>query len=219
MTAPIDPIPPAAPSKHPFQIRGITPWIGSTLVVLFVLALLRTCAPLRNVLLPSRQPSISHSIVVQQVEAVSKLVTSEVTLRDVVTYEDTWMRSTKRSVVLVTGKVLVGFNLQSANVDIDHATKRITVKLPRARVLAIDIMKLETFDERRGLWNPFTPTDRDAIYSVARAQLQKAVMEMNAVPHANESAKQMLERLLSTDGYTVEVEFSAPSPLEKRATG
>ena len=199
--------------------QTLAPWLASALVVIFVLGMLRTCTSLRDVLLPTHQASITQSVVVQQVEAVSKLVSSEVTLRDVVTYEDTWLGSTKRTIVLVTGKVLIGFNMQSADVRIDHGERRITVRLPRARVLATDIVKLETYDERRGLWNPFAPTDRDAIYSVARAQLQKTVMDMNAIAHANESAKSMLERLLARDGYTVHVDFAAPSPLEQRRAG
>ena len=200
-------------------LGALRPWIVPVVFLIVALSILRTCTSLRDALLPTREASVTHSVVVQQVEAVAKLVSSEVTLRDVVTYEDTWMGSTKRSIVLVTGKVLVGFNMHSAKVDLDDRAKRITVHLPRARVLAVDIQKLETFDERRGLWNPFTPTDRDAIYSMARAQLNKAVLDLNSVPHANESAKQMLERLLAKDGYTVEVNFSSPSPLERKDPG
>src|SRR5687768_14716305 len=182
MTAPP---PPPAPRSRFGPIGKLRPWLIPVTFIVVSLAMLRTCVSLRDALLPGRSTSVTHSVVVQQVEAVAKLVSSEVTLRDVVTYEDTWMGSTKRSVVLVTGKVLVGFNMQSAKVDLDDRAKRITVHLPRARVIAVDIQKLETFDERRGLWNPFTPTDRDAIYSMARAQLNKAVLDLNAVPHAN----------------------------------
>ena len=216
MTAPP---PDPRPSRLSRPLERLRPWIVPATVVIVAFAMLRTCGSLRDALLPTRAPSVTHSVVVQQVEAVAKLVSSEVTLRDVVTYEDTWMGSTKRSVVLVTGKVLVGFNMQSAKVDLDDRAKRITVHLPRARVIAVDIQKLETFDERRGLWNPFTPTDRDAIYSMARAQLNKAVLDLNAIPHANESAKQMLERLLAKDGYTVEVDVASPSPLERKDPG
>src|SRR5665213_1134733 len=41
--------------------------------------------------------NVSHDVVVSQLRAVAKLVSSEATVRDVVTYENTWYGSTKRS--------------------------------------------------------------------------------------------------------------------------
>jgi len=58
--------------------------------------------------LPPNSTTVSHSVVVERVQKVAKLVSSETTLRDVIIYEDTWYGSTKRSLVVVTGKVLAG---------------------------------------------------------------------------------------------------------------
>src|SRR5687767_13648786 len=97
MTAP----PPRKPTHALLAGLGaLRPWIVPAVFIVIALSMLRTCASLRDALLPTREASVTHSVVVQQVEAVAKLVSSEVTLRDVVTYEDTWMGSTKRSVVL-----------------------------------------------------------------------------------------------------------------------
>ena len=65
---------------------------------------------------------------------------------------------------------------------------------------------LKTYDERAGLWNPFRPEDRDAIQRQVRAQLERAGTELGVVEHANRSAKTLLETLLATDGYTVDVQ-------------
>ena len=62
-----------------------------------------------------------------------------------------------------------------------------------------------TYDERGGLWNPFTPADRDAIQRQVRSQLERAGNELGVAEHANRSAKTLLETLLATDGYTVDV--------------
>jgi hypothetical protein len=53
--------------------------------------------------LVNNQTNITHSLVVEKVQSVAKLVSSETTLRDVVVYEDSWYGSTKRSLVVVTG--------------------------------------------------------------------------------------------------------------------
>jgi Protein of unknown function (DUF4230) len=157
---------------------------------------------------PRGTPRVTQDIVVEKVQAVSKLVSSETTVRDVVVYENTWLNSTKRSLVVVTGKVNAGIDLsKGADVQIDDQAKRITVTLPPAEVLGVEITNLRTYDERAGLWNPFTPADRDAIYRRVRAQLVRTGQELGVVQHANESARMLLQTLLATDGYTVDVTF------------
>ncbi|HTD60010.1 MAG TPA: DUF4230 domain-containing protein, partial [Gemmatimonadaceae bacterium] len=64
---------------------------------------------------PSRaQPRISDQVVIERVQAVAKLVSSETFIRDVVTYQNTWMGSTKKSLVVATGKVLAGVVIDSS---------------------------------------------------------------------------------------------------------
>ncbi|MBI1764146.1 MAG: DUF4230 domain-containing protein [Acidobacteria bacterium] len=160
--------------------------------------------PFRN------QTNITHSLVLEKVQAVAKLVSSESTMRDVVIYEDTWLGSTKRSLVVVTARVLAGINLQTgADVRIDEAARKISITLPPATLLATDVSEMKTYDEQRGLWNPFEPADRDKIYQQARQQFQDAAQQAKLTEHANQSAKQMLEAMFSRDGFTAEVLFKA----------
>ena len=88
------------------------------------------------------------------------------------------------------------------------ATKTIAVTLPKAEILGVEITDMRTYDERGGLWNPFTPQDRDAIIRLARVQLGRSAYDMKILEHAESSAQELLERLLSTDGYTAHVEFA-----------
>jgi hypothetical protein len=157
--------------------------------------------------------TLSQEMVVEQVRAVAKLVSSEMTVRDVVTYENTRYGSTKRALIVVTGKILAGIDLErGTEVRIDSSRKHITIIMPEAQVLAVDIVQLRTYDEQRGLWNPFQPEDRDAIYQNVRRQLHRAAADMGIVQRANVSAARMLETMFSVDGYTTEVRFGAPAP-------
>ena len=150
--------------------------------------------------------TISHDVVVQQVKAVAKLVSSEATVRDVIVYENTWYGSTKRSLVVVTGRLLAGIDLRdSPDVTIDHASRKITIRIPPAKLIAVEIRDMHTYDERGGLWNPFTREDRDAIQRQARAQLLAVGSQLDLLRHANESAVEMLRMLLAKDGYSVDV--------------
>jgi hypothetical protein len=162
----------------------------------------------RGILAPRGETSISQSVVVEQMRAVAKLVSSETGVRDVVVYQNRRLGSTKRSLVVVTGKVLAGIDLdQGTQIDIDHETHQVRIGLPRARVLGVEITQLRTYDERNGLWNPFRPEDRDTIYQLARDQLTHSAAELGVTAHAEESARRMLSALIHPEGYTVQVTF------------
>lgn len=149
---------------------------------------------------------VTHDVVVSQMRAVAKLVSSEATVRDVVVYENTWYGSTKRSLVIVTGRLMAGIDLgDKPEVSIDHGKKRVVIRIPPAKLIGMEITDMRTYDERGGLWNPFRPADRDAIQRQARAQLSAAGQQVDLLRHANESAVQMLRMLLARDGYTVDV--------------
>lgn len=163
----------------------------------------------RGLLAGPGETTVTHGVVVEQTRAVAKLVSSETSVRDVVVYQNRRLGSTKRSLVVVTGKVLAGLDLdEGTNVDIDHAAQRVTIVLPPAKVLGVEVTQLRTYDERSGLWNPFRPEDRDTIYQLARDQLVAAAGELGVAAHAEESARRMLGALIDPEGYTVEVRFS-----------
>jgi hypothetical protein len=160
-------------------------------------------------LLPGRSATtLDHAVVVERTQAVARLVTSETTVRDVVVYQNRLLGSTKRSLVVVTGKVLSGFDLdRGTEVKVDHEAKVVQVVLPPAAVLAVEVTELKTYDEQRGLWNPFRPADRDTIFRLAREQLVKSAGEIELTRHTEESARRLLQALVSADGYTTAVAF------------
>lgn len=163
--------------------------------------------------------TITHDLVVDRMKEVAKLVSSETTVRDVVIYQNTWLGSTKRTLVVVTGRLLAGINLgANPSVRIDDRTKRIAIELPPAELLGVEVLDLKTYDESAGLWNPFSPADRDSVQKQVRAQLIKAGSETELLDHANRSAVQLLRTLLAQDGYTVEVTIRGqpkPSGIDK----
>ena len=155
------------------------------------------------------ETTVSQSVIVEQTRAVARLVTSETTLRDVVAYENRRFGSTKRSLVVVTGKVLTGFDLdRGTEVTVDRPSARIRITLPPPEVMAVEITELRTYDEARGLWNPFRPADRDTIFALARRQLTEAAGQADLAGHAQESARRLLEAMVHADGFTTEVRFA-----------
>lgn len=163
--------------------------------------------------------TVSQAVVVEQTRAVARLVTSETVLRDVVVYENRRLGSTKRSLVVVTGKVLTGFDLdRGTEVTVDQLSRRIRITLPPPGVMGVEITGMKTYDEARGLWNPFQPADRDSIFALARRQLVTAAGEVELARHAEESARRLLQAMIQADGYITEIEFGGPptrAPVER----
>jgi Protein of unknown function (DUF4230) len=155
---------------------------------------------------PPEPPRITQALVVERLQTVAKLVASEMTLRDVVTYQQTRFGSTKRALLVVTGRVSAGIDLEhGSNVSIDSVTRTITVTLPPAQVLGVDVLDVTTYDERAGLLNPFRPEDRDAMHRLVREKLVSAAQESGILVHADRSADRALTALLTQDGYTVKI--------------
>ena len=155
---------------------------------------------------PPAPPTITHQAVVDRLREVAKLVSVEMTLRDVVTYEQTQYRSTKRALLVVTARVSAGIDLAAdTDVQIDSAEKRIIVSLPPAQILGVDVLDVTTYDERAGLWNPFRAEDRDAIQRRVRTHMISTAEQSGILKHADESASKILVGLLARDGYTVEI--------------
>src|SRR5689334_5879247 len=159
-------------------------------------------------LLPSPEPPrVTHDLVVQQLQDVAKLVSTEMTIRDVVVYDASRYGFTKRALLVVTGKVGAGIDLggPATSVRIDDAARRISITLPPARIMNVEVLDVRTYDEHAGLFNPFRPEDRDAIQRQVRHQLYTAGEQSGLLAHADSSAARLLQNLFSRDGYTVNV--------------
>src|SRR5207237_716757 len=100
--------------------------------------------------------------------------------------------------------------------SIDSATKRITISLPPAQIVSVDVVNVTTYDESAGLWNPFTAADRDVIQQRIRSHLLVTARQSGILDHADQSAAKVLTELLTRDGYTVEIKRP---PLQLKPTG
>jgi hypothetical protein len=199
------------------ELRQKLLWGGGVVALLFIaflgLSITRAAAGMFGRFGRSAPPEITQAFVVERLQEVAKLVGTEMVLRDVVVYEQTRFRSTKRALLVVTGKVSAGINLKRATVDIDHAARRIDVSLPPAEVLAVEVLSVTTYDESSGLLNPFTPEDRDVIQQRIRVQLREAAKQSRILEHADLSATRALQGFLKVEGFTLRIQ--RPLTLEQ----
>lgn len=213
MTSPNDESPVAEPSAAtaPAWPRFVRPAIAALLFLLVFLAvrsIVRAFDPFGMRKARAGETAMTQAVIVGKMRTVAQLVTNETTVRDVVTYENRRLGSTKRALVVVTGRILAGIDLdRGTEVAIDHEKRKVRIELPRAGVLAVEITEMRTWDEQNGILNRFRPADRDTIFAIARRQLAENAAETGALAHADTSAKRLLEALVATDGYTTEVVF------------
>ena len=194
---------------NPLDRIGKIAWVA--LLAVLVVALAAAVATRASSLFPKAQsPHVTHDLVLEQLQDVAKLVSTEMTLRDVVVYDASRYGFTKRALLVVTGKVSAGIDIAPAtDVRIDQDAHHITITLPRARVMSVDVLDVRTYDETAGIFNPFRPEDRDAIQRQVRHQLYTAGEQSGLLVHADSAAGQVLKQLLGRDGYTIEIVRSA----------
>jgi hypothetical protein len=188
----------------------LRPWLLPIAATVLVLAVgLGQCSTIGAFISGRKNTTtVTHDLVVDRVRNVAKLVSAEATVRDVLVYRNTWYGSTKQSLVVVTARLLAGIDLQSGTeVKIDEKARRIEIALPHASMLAVEVTDLRTYDEQRGLWNPFRPEDRDRIFRLAREQLARSADQMRLAGRAESSAKEMLETMFGVEGWVAEVRY------------
>lgn len=208
MTAPNDESPVAGPAARRRFLRPAIAALLFLLVFLAVRSIVRAFDPFGFGKARTGETEVTQAVIVGKMRTVAQVVTNETTVRDVVTYENRRLGSTKRALVVVTGRILAGIDLdRGTEVAIDHEERKVRITLPAASVLAVEIIEMRTWDEQSGILNRFRPADRDTIFALARRQLAENAAETGALVHADTSARRLLEALINADGYATEVVF------------
>jgi hypothetical protein len=151
-------------------------------------------------------PKVTQDMVVTQIQDVAKLVSTELTLRDVVSFDQTRFGLHRRMLLVVTGKVLAGIDLKkSVRVQIDDRAKMISIELPRAEILGVEVVNTTTYDETSTPFFRFEPEDRDRMQEQIRKQLRATGEQSGLLTQADRSASLVLQSMFTRDGYTAKV--------------
>ena len=199
---------PMRPMRPPRSRRLMRIATGAALLSVGLLAGVLLTRAVGSFMPGARQTTITQSVIIERLQRVAKLITTEAMVRDVITYAQTWLGSTKKTLVVATGRAMVGVDLRvPPRVTIRATDKHITLGFPRARLLGVDVTELRTYDEQRGLWNSFQPADRDEIFQLARTQLGAAARDLAVIEHAEQGARLLMQGLFASEGWTVDVVF------------
>ncbi len=152
----------------------------------------------------------SSQVVLQEINKVAKLVTTEAHFAEIYDYTHSYANwpFEKKALVKVKAKALVGYDLENVNITIDETNQRIIIdQLVDPSLLALD-HELEYYDLKEGLFNTFSAQDLTKINENAKQFIEEKVIQSEVI-QTSEEQKQLFIELLSTSlermGWSLEV--------------
>lgn len=152
--------------------------------------------------LPKKQIITDSTVVLEKVNKVMKLVTVEGNFSQLHKHEEFYSYNIsplrKKALINVKAKVLVGYDLEKLNMEIDESSRTIYIdNFPEPEILSIDD-DLEYFDITEGLFTSFSKDDYTAIQKEAKKIIYKSVEESNLFDRSREQKEDMIDLLKLT---------------------
>jgi hypothetical protein len=150
----------------------------------------------------------SHTVL-ESVRKVFKIVLAEGVFNELYNYEETkklfrLIPSTKRALVIIQAKVLVGFNFEKCVWDIDETNRKIKlVSFPEPEILSIESdYKYYNFDE--GIFNLLSREDLTRIQVNGKKQVEMAAIKSDLPKMAAEQMRTMLLEVVQSKNWQIE---------------
>lgn len=174
---------------------------------------------------PEERRQVEATVLLEKVRQVCQLVTVEGNLREIYNEETsrdftvylplpTKWTFTKSALLEVQGKVLVGYDMEGITVDIDSASRVVTLRnLPEPTILAID-HELVYRDLEESWFNSFTPADYTQLNRNAKEVLRRKAYESELIEEARRQGNAIIESIrfmAEAVGYAVVVEPADPA--------
>jgi hypothetical protein len=165
----------------------------------------------------------NSTVLLEHIKTVAKLVTVEGQFAEVFSETDTKQylkvfSSTKRIILQVKAKVLVGYDLSKMKVEADSASKTIRISnIPEPMIIAIE-PDVKYYDIAQGVFNKFSPTDMTAVQAKSIELIKQQALKSNLMKTAREQGIKnidMVRVMADALGWKMEVVGAQPAPLPK----
>ncbi|MEO0042350.1 MAG: hypothetical protein RL329_1798, partial [Bacteroidota bacterium] len=133
----------------------------------------------------------TSTVLLEHIKTVSKLVTVEGQFAEVFSETDTKQylkvfTSTKRIILQVKAKVLVGYDLSKMKVEADSTAKTIRISnVPEPMIIAIE-PDVKYYDIAQGVFNKFSPEDYNAVQQKSIELIRQQALKSNLMKTARE---------------------------------
>lgn len=150
----------------------------------------------------------SHTII-ESIKRVFKIVVAEGQMNEIFNYENTKkllyiIPSTKKALVIVHAKVLVGYDINRCKWEIDEKNKCIRLlSFPKPEVLSLETdFNYYYFED--DLFNFISRNDLQEIQHLAKDQVNKAVLQSDLLKIAADQMKLLIGEVVAVNNWKIE---------------
>jgi Protein of unknown function (DUF4230) len=149
------------------------------------------------------------TVIINKIERVFKVVLAEAYVSEVFDYSHTatvanLFPSTKKALLIVNAKVMMGYDFKKAQLEIDENTQRIKfVRMPQPEVLSID-QDIKYYNMDNGLFNKFDNEDLSALQIEAKRKILEKVEQSDLKQIAQTQAQHLLGELQHMNEWQIE---------------
>lgn len=150
----------------------------------------------------------SHTIV-ESIKRVFKIVVAEGQTNEIFNYENTkkllkFIPSTKKALVIVRAKILIGYDIEKCKWEIDEEKKNIRlINFPKPEILSLDTdFNYYYFED--DLFNFIGRNDLQEIQHLAKEQIKKSALQSGLLKVAANQMKFLLSEIATANNWIVE---------------
>jgi hypothetical protein len=160
------------------------------------------------------------SIMLEKIEKVFKVVTAEGHFSEVFDYEQTSktaliIPSTKKALLIVNAKVLMGYDFKKCKWQIDADSKKVSIlEFPAPEILSIE-QDVKYYNMENGIFNKFDNADLTALQVEAKKKIVESVNQSTLPTVAQKQMKELLNYLKEENKWQLlgeEKLLALPSP-------
>jgi Protein of unknown function (DUF4230) len=148
------------------------------------------------------------TIMLQKIERVFKVVTAEGHFSEIFDYSNTSnitsflpITSTKKALLIVNAKVMMGFDFKKCKFEIDAQTGKINiVSFPKPEVLSIE-PDIKYYNMENGLFNKFDNNDLTKLQAEAKQKILDKIPESELPQIAQKQMQQLMGELKTINNW------------------
>ena len=157
---------------------------------------------------------VNEQVIYEQASPVLELAVltrQEVVERET---ENTWLGSTKRLRVRGTYRVKAGYDLKqpiTATIDGGPGSDTVRVQMPPAKLLSVEMEKLDVLSMDNGLWNHVQPEEFGLEVNLLNLEARRKAQEEHLSDEAGKLLTEQLQQKLGPE-RRVEISTATPAP-------
>lgn len=172
--------------------------------------------------------STSSHTVVESIKRVFKIVVAEGQMNEIFNYENTkkllkFIPSTKKALVIVRAKTLVGYDINKCKWEINEEDKVIKLlDFPKPEILSLETdFNYYYFED--DLFNFISRNDLQEIQHLAKDQVKRSVLQSDLLKIAADQMKLLIGEVVSVNNWNVENtelidDYAYPPEVEEKKT-